>query len=196
MTKDRELEDWRGQWLGIVGSPADLQRRVQQRIRRQNLRFALGIGFTAIAFAGMLAFAAIIRTRSELPGTGWSTAVCILVAISVGYRLWILRGAWRSSARTTRAHLELWRSRVLARIRLLRISLVVSFGWILGCVALMAANWSAFRVQLNASPGEWISALVFCILMQPVMLFGVTLLRRRNQAELEDVDIMLDQLTD
>jgi FtsH-binding integral membrane protein len=196
MTEDRELDNWREQWSSIAGAPSDFQRQVRLRIKRQNLRFVLGNLLTAVAFAGMLIFAMTMRQQSESLGSGWMTAICVLVVVSVANRLWILRGTWRSQAHTTRAHMELWRRRAQARIRLLQIALYVSCGWIVCCAALMAANWTTIKVDVRAHPNEWLCGLVGCVLMQPVILLGAAMLRRRKLAELREVEQILGEMND
>jgi hypothetical protein len=196
MTEDRELDNWRKQWSSIAVTPSDFQRQVRLRIKRQNLRFVLGNVLTAVVFAGMLLFAVAMREQSNLLGAGWMTAICVLVLVSVTNRIWILRGTWRSEAQTTRAHLELWRRRVQSRLRLLKIAFYLSGGWILCCAALMATNWTTIRVDVRAHPNEWLWGSVVCVLMQPVILLGAALLRRRNKAELREVEQILAQMGD
>ena len=151
---------------------------------------------TVIAFTGILIFAVTMRDLSKLPGTGWVTAICVLVVVSAAYRVWILRGTWRSEAQTTRAHMELWRRRVLARIRLLQIALYVSCGWVVCCAALMAANWTTVRADVKAHPNEGLWSLVAGVLAQPVILFGAAWLRRRKLAELREVEQILGEMND
>jgi hypothetical protein len=169
---------------------------VQRRIQQQNRRFVLGNCLTAIVFGGMLVFAMAMRDQSRLPGRGWVTAICGLVVVSVASRVWMLRGTWRSEAQTVRAHMELWRRRVLARLRLLRMALFVSGGWLLCCAALMTVNWTSLRADVQAHPHEWLGSLVAAVLMQPVFLFGAAWLRRRKLAELREVESILGELSD
>jgi hypothetical protein len=196
MTEDHELDNWREQWSSVAAAPSDFQRRVRLRIKRQNLRFVLGNLLTAIAFVGMLMFAVAMREQSKSLGSGWMTAICVLVVVSVANRVWILRGTWRSQAHTTRAHMELWRRRVQARIQLLKIALYLSGGWILCCAALMAANWTTIRIDVRAHPNEWLWGLAACVLMQPVILLGAALLWRRKLAELREVDQIMGEMSD
>ncbi|HEY0704520.1 MAG TPA: hypothetical protein VGD60_17235, partial [Candidatus Acidoferrales bacterium] len=71
--------------------------------------------------------------------------------------------------------MELWRRRVQARVRGLRIGLCVSLGWIISC----AANWKIISADVHGHPGDWIGLLVACLLMQPVLWFGAAYFRRR-----------------
>src|ERR1700683_5315470 len=121
MTVDGELDTWREQWNSIPGPPAEFQRKVQQRIKREDRYFLLGNLLTGIAFLGMLIFAVYLRHQTSSMGPGWATGLCVLVFVSAGYRVWVLRGTWRPQTQSTRAFVELWHKRVAARVRLLRI---------------------------------------------------------------------------
>jgi hypothetical protein len=194
MTNDRELDTWREQWSSVAEPPAEFQRKVQQRIKRQDQRFVLGNVLTAIAFLGMLIFALFMRHQSSWMGTGWATGICVLVFGAAGYRVWVLRGAWRPQTQSTRAFMELWHKRVVARIRLLRISIYVSLGWIIFCAALTAADWTTIGQNVRAHPKDWVELLVACVLMQPVIWYWAAWLRRRKLAELNDVKKILDEM--
>jgi Na+/proline symporter len=199
MIEDRELDAWREQWTSVAKpSPnfqRDFQRKVQQRIKRHNRRFVLGNILTVIAFLGILIFAYYLRHQSSWMGTGWSTSVGVLVFVAVSLRIWVLRRTWRPEAQSTRAFVELWRKRVEARIRLLRISTYLSIGWLIFCAALMAVNWPIIGQDFGAHPKSWIALLVICVLMQPVMLwFGAGRLRRRKLAELLEVKQILNEM--
>ena len=61
MNEDRELELWREQWGSVAEPPPEFQRKVQQRIKRQDRRFVLGNLLTVIAFLGILIFALFVR---------------------------------------------------------------------------------------------------------------------------------------
>ena len=199
MIEDRELDAWREQWTNVAKPSAnfqrDFQRKVQQRIKRHNRRFMLGNIFTAIAFLGILIFAVYMRHQATWMGTGWSTSVGVLVFVAVSLRIWVLRRTWRPEAQSTRAFVELWRKRVEARIRLLRISTYLSIGWLIFCAALMANNWPIIGQDFRAHPKSWIVLLVVCVLMQPVMLwYGAGWLRRRKLAELHEVKQILNEM--
>jgi hypothetical protein len=199
MTQDRELDAWREQWSSLAEPSADFQRdfqrRVQQRIKREDRRFMLGNIRTVIGFIGILIFAVYMRNQSSWMGTGWSTSICVLVFISAGVRIWVLRRTWRPETQSTRAFVELWYKRVAARILLLRISTYLSIGWLIFCAALMAVNWSIIWQDVGAHPKEWVALLVVCVLMQPVLLwYGTAWLRRRKLAELSEVKTILDEM--
>jgi Na+/melibiose symporter-like transporter len=194
MSEDHELDTWREQWSSVAEPPAEFQRKVQQRIKRQDRRFVLGNLLTGIVFLGMLIFALFLRHQSGSMGTGWATGLCILVFVSAGCRLWVLRRTWRPQTQSTRAFVELWHKRVAARIRLLRISIYLSLGWIIFCAALTAANWTIIGRDVRAHPKEWVDLLVACVLMQPVFWYGAAWLRRRKLAELNGVKKILDEM--
>jgi hypothetical protein len=182
MIEDRELDAWRERWTSVAEPRAEFQRKIQRRIKRQDRRFVLGNLLTVIAFLGILIFAVFMRHQ------------CVLVFVSVGYRVWVLRGTWRPETQSTRAFVELWHRRVKARIRLLRISIYVSLGWIIFCGALTAANWTTIGQDVRAHPRDWVEVLVACVLMQPVIWFWAARLRRRKLAELNEVKTILDEL--
>ena len=194
MTVDRELDTWREQWNSIPGPPAEFQRKVQQRIKREDRYFLLGNLLTGIAFLGMLIFAVYLRHQTSSMGPGWATGLCVLVFVSAGYRVWVLRGTWRPQTQSTRAFVELWHKRVAARIRLLRISRFASVGWIIFCAVLTAANWRTIGQGVRAHPKDWEELLVACVLIQPVIWYWAAWLRRRKLAELNEVRKTLDEL--
>jgi hypothetical protein len=196
MIEDRELDAWREQWSSVAEPPADFQHKIQQRIKREDRRFVLGNLLTVIAFLGLLIFAVYMRHQASWMGTGWATGICVLVFVSAGVRIWVLRLMWRPETQSTRAFVELWYKRVTARIRLLRISTYLSIGWLIFCAALMAVNWSIIGQDVRAHPKGWVALLVACVLMQPAMLwYGVAWLRRRKLAELNEVTKILDEMS-
>jgi hypothetical protein len=196
MIEDRELDAWREQWSSVAEPPADFQRKIQQRIKREDRRFVLGNLLTVIVFPGLLIFAVYMRHQASWMGTGWATGICVLVFVSAGVRIWVLRRTWRPETQSTRAFVELWYKRVAARIRLLRISTYLSIGWLIFCAALMAVNWSIIGQDVRAHPKGWVALLVACVLMQPAMLwYGVAWLRRRKLAELNEVTKILDEMS-
>lgn len=194
MIEDLELEEWRQQWNGVVSPSPEFQRRTLQKIKRQNRRFVLGNVLTAIVFGGLLIFAAVLRHQETWLGSGWAAGICVLVTVSVGIRIWTLRGTWRAETQSTRAFVELWYRRVEARLRLLRISIWVSVGWIVFCAALTAINWPTIGRDINARPTDWLEVLVACIVMQPAIWFFAAKLRRRKLAELTEVKNIMDEM--
>jgi Na+/melibiose symporter-like transporter len=194
MIEDRELNSWREQWGGFAEPSAEFQSKVRQRIKRHDRRFVLGNVLAAVALFGILIFAVFMRHQSSSMGTGWATGICVLVFVSTGFRIWILRGMWRPQTESTRAFVELWHRRLLARIRMLRIAVYLSLGWIVVCAALTAVNWGTIGPDVKARPRDWLEVLVACVLMQPVLWFGAKWLRRRKLAELNEVKNILDEM--
>ncbi len=194
MSEDHELDTWREQWSTVAEPPAEFQRKVQQRIKRQDRRFVLGNLLTVIAFLGILIFALFMGNQSSWMGTGWAAGICVLVFVSAGCRVWVLRRMWRPQTQSTRAFLELWHKRVEARIRLLRISIYLSLGWIIFCAALTAANWATIGQDVSAHPKDWVELLVACVLMQPVLWYWAARFRRRKLAELNEVKAILNEM--
>lgn len=194
MTEDRELENWRDEWVREGKPSPDLQRKVRQKIERQNRRFLVGNAVTVVVLIGLLFFAAFMRRQASWMGTGWASGICALVAVSIALRWWNLRGMWRAESQSTRAFAELWLKRVQARLRLLQVSIYVSVGWLVFCGILTAVNWPTIGQDVRARPTEWIELLVLCVLMQPVIWYWAGWLRRRKLAELDEVKRMLDGL--
>ena len=136
-----------------------------------------------------------MRHQSTWMGPGWSTGICVLVFVSIAYRIWIMRGTWRPQTQSTRAFVELWHKRVTARLRLLQISIYVSLGWIVFCAVLTAVNWATIGQDVKAHPKAWTALLVVCVLMQyPLIWWWAGWLRRRKLAELNEVKQILDEM--
>lgn len=195
MIEEREFDNWREEWSRVARPSPDFQRQVRQRIKLQDRQFLAGNLLTAVVFAGMLIFAVFLKHQASWLGKGWTTGVCVLVLVSAGYRIWILRGAWRAETQSIHAFLELWQRRVLARLRLLRIAAYVSAGWIAFCAALTVANWAIIGLNVKAHPKDWLEVMVASVLMQPVIWFWAAWLRRRKLAELNQVKKLLKEMS-
>ena len=196
MIEDLELDSWKQQWAAVAEPSPDFQSKIRRRIDRENRRFVIGNAVSAIAFIGILIFAIYMRSQASWMGLGWATGLCVLVFVSITLRLWTMRGAWRAQSQSTRAFAELWRTRAQARIRLLRVSIFVSLGWLVFCAVLTVVNWPVIRRDVEARPGEWIEVLVLCVAMQPVIWYWAAWLRRRKVAELAEVEKILDEMKD
>jgi hypothetical protein len=195
MTNDSELDAWREQWSRVAEPPAEFQSKVQQKIKRQDRRFVIGNILSAIALLGLLIFAVYIRHQSTWMGPGWATGICVLAFVSTAYRVWIMRETWRPQTQSTRAFVELWHKRATARIRLLRISIYLSLGWIIFCAVLTAANWTTIGRDVMAHPRAWAALLIACVFMQyPVIWYSVAWLRRRKLAELNEVTKIMNEM--
>lgn len=196
MIEDQQLESWREQWNGIAKPSSEFRGKILRRMKIQDRRFIVGNVLSGIALVGMLVFAVFLRGQSSWLGTGWATGISVLAIVSAAYRLLILRGTWCADGQTTRAFVELWRKRVLARLRLLRISVYVAVGWIVFCGILTAVNWGTIGVDMKARPKEWVQVLVLSIAMQPVIWFWAAWLRRRKMVELEEVERTLSEMNE
>jgi hypothetical protein len=168
---------------------------VKKRIKVQDRRFWLGNLLALSAFAGMLtlAFYQLSHQASRLE-KGQATGVCVLLFVAVTCRLWISRGTWRAETQSVRAFMELWRRRVLARIRGLQIAIYLAIGWLVFCAALAAANWATIRLEVMAHPTEYLAMMVVIVVMLPVIWFGAMWFRRRKVAELNEVTRLLEEI--
>lgn len=194
MIEDRELDLWREQWSSVAGPSPEFQRKIKERIKLQERHFLIGNLLTAAVFVGMLIFAVYLSHQTSWIGKGWGTSVCVLVFVSIAYRLWILRRTWRAETQSIRAFMQLWQRRMLARIRLIRISIYVSIGWLILCAVLIFSNWGTIRFNVIAHPTEWLELMVATVLMQPVLWLFATWLHRRKIAELNEVTRLLEAI--
>jgi hypothetical protein len=190
MTDDRELESWREQW----GSGAEPFPEIRSKIRRQQVRFALDNLAAAIAFVGFLIFAVFVRQQRDELGTGWATGVCILAFVGAGYRVWVQRRAWRPNAQSTYAFVELWHERVMARIRLIRMAGYAIPGWVVFCGVAIWANWAVIGKDVRAHPRAWSALLAAALIVTPGSLVVLGRLRRRKEAELKEVERILEEI--
>ncbi len=194
MMEDQELESWQEQWGSVARPSPDIERKIQRRIKLQESRFVIGNAVSGAALVGLLIFAAFLRSHAGWMGSGWATGVCVLVMVTAGYRIWFQRGMWRSDIQSTRGFLELWQRRALARIRLLRVSVYVSLGWLVFCAVLTAVNWGTIGLDVKARPKEWRALLIACVVMQPVIWWWSRWLKCRKEAELNEVRKMLEEM--
>ncbi len=195
MTEDREVDLWREQWSGVAPLSPEFLRQVQKRIKVQDRRFWLGNLLAAAALVGtlILAFYQLSHYTSRFE-KGQATGVCVLLFVAVSCRLWLMRGTWRAETQSTRAFVELWRRRVLSRIRGLQIGTYIAIGWLVFCAALAAANWATIRPELMAHPTAYLAMMLVLVLMLRVIWFGAMWLRRRKVAELNEVTRLLDEM--
>jgi hypothetical protein len=195
MMEDRELDLWREQWTGVARPSPEFQRQVQKRIKVQDRRFWLGNLLAVAALAGMLILAVYqLSHQASRLEKGSATGVCVLLFVAVACRLWISRGTWRAETQSVRAFVELWRRRVLARIRGLQIAIYLAIGWLVFCAALAAANWVTIRLEFMSHPTEYLAMMVVLVVMLRVIWLGVMRLRRRKVAELNEVTRFLQEI--
>lgn len=195
MTGDREVDLWREQWSGVAPPSPEFQRRVLKRIKAQDRRFWLGNLLALAALAGMaiLAVYQFSHQASRLE-KGQATGVCVLLLVAVASRLWISRGTWRAETQSTRAFVELWRRRVLARIRGLQISIYIAIGWLGFGAVLVASNWATVRLEVTPHPIACLVLMVVIVLMLRVIWFGAMWFRRRKVTELNEVTRLLEEI--
>jgi hypothetical protein len=195
MTQDSELNLWRDQWRSVAQLSPELKRQIQKKIKVQDRRFWLGNLLALAAFVGMLtlAFYQLTHPASRLE-KGQATGVCVLLFVAVTCRLWIMRGTWRAETQSVRAFMELWRRRVLARIRGLQIAIYLAIAWLVFCAALAAANWATIRLELMPHPAAFFAVMVVIVLMLWVIWFGAMWFRRRKVAELNEVTRLLEEI--
>jgi hypothetical protein len=194
MKEDRELDLWREQWSSVARPSPELKRQVQKRIKVQNRRFWLSNLLAVAALVGMLILALYqLNHQASRLEKGQATGVCVLLFVAVTCRLWIARGTWRAETQSIRAFVELWRRRVVAQIRGLRIGIYLAIGWLVFCVVLAAASWATIRLEIMAHPAACLVLMVVIVLMLRVIWFGAMWLHRRKVAELNQVTRLLEE---
>lgn len=195
MTNDRELDVWREQWSGVARPSPDFQRQVQKRIKVQDRRFWLGNLLAVAALVGTVILTVYqLSHQSSRLEKGRAIGVVVLLFVAVTCRLLLMRGTWRAETQSTRAFVELWRRRVLSRIRGLQIGTYIAIGWLVFCAALAAANWSTVRLELMGHPTVYLAMMLVIVVMLPVIWHGVMWLRRRKVRELNEVTRLLEEM--
>ena len=191
MTEDRELELWREQWT----SAAEPLPEIRKKIRRKNFFFVVSNALSATALLAALIFAAIVvRHDPSRLRVGWAIGITLLIFVGGGYRLWVQRGTWRAETDSTKAFVELWHRRVLAKLRLLHAASYLVAGWITFCAVLAAINWAAIAPDVHAHPTDWLKVLGAVVLMVAGMYIWLAWYRRRKLAELNEAKKILDEL--
>lgn len=194
MIEDRELEIWREQWRSVAEPLPEIQRN----IKRQNLHFVIGNVVAASGFLGALILALVAVRQEPSPlRIGWAVGISVLAFVCAGYRMWVQRGTWRPETQSTRAFVELWHRRVMAKIRLVRVAIYLIPAWILFCAVLAAANWAVIGPDVKAHPTDWLLALGAIFLMVLVSLLWLVWYRRPKLAERDKViKRILDEMKD
>ncbi|HET9407767.1 MAG TPA: hypothetical protein VFO39_11055 [Candidatus Sulfotelmatobacter sp.] len=191
MTEDRELEVWREQWSSVAEPLPEIRRK----IRRKNFFFVVSNVISAATLIAALIFAVlVVRHNPSRLRIGWAIGIALLILIGGGYRLWAQRGTWGAETESTKAFVELWHRRVLAKLRLLRAAAYLVAGWIVFCAVLAAANWSAIAPDVHAHPTDWLEVLGAVILMVVGMYVWLAWYRRRKLAERDEARKILDEL--
>jgi hypothetical protein len=192
MMDDRELDNWRKQWFGVAEPLPDIQRK----INRHNLRFVLGNLLAGVSLVAGLIFAVVVERMQPSMGKGWTAGIFVLLLGCAGYRLWLQRGTWRAETQSSRAFVELWHRRVMARLRMMRIANYVIPAWIVFCAVLAAVNWKTIGPDVKTHPAVWLGQMVTCLLVLPVIFFVHAWYRRRKLAELAEIKRILDEMED
>lgn len=115
MTTDSELETWQQEWRDRTEPLPEWKRK----IKRQNLRMALAMVAIGVCLALSTAWAE--RSRSSF-AAGLAVGMWLTTAIAGSYAWRVRRGAWKPSAQTTLAYMELAHRRAIAKARQLRFS--------------------------------------------------------------------------
>jgi Flp pilus assembly protein TadB len=174
-TIDLELAAWRRDWSTETEPLPELKRK----IRRQNLRITVVVAALCVCLA--LSTIAAVRTRSSFMA-GLATGMWF-ASLSLGsYAWWVRRGAWRPTAQTTLAYLELSYRRAIARARTLRFSFYFLLAGIVLSAAFFAWNWQQFTTT---------EALILAALVAELFFFSHK--ARRNKQEIKEMQKLLEQ---
>jgi hypothetical protein len=192
MMEDRELDNWRQQWSSL----AEPLPNIQQKIKHQNLRFVLSNLLAAVAFVAGIIYAILIERMQPSLGRGWTLAICVLILACTGYRLWVQRKTWRAETHSSRAFVELWRRRVMARLKMLSMAHYVIPTWVAFCAVLVAANWTTIGPDVRAHPAVWVGQLTASVVVLPAIFLLLAWYRRRKLAELDEIKRILEEMKD
>lgn len=140
MTTDTELQTWQQEWRDHTEPLPEWKRK----IRRQNLWTAAAI----VALCLCLAFATLWAWRSRTSfAIGFAVGLWVASTVAGSYAWWVRRGAWRPTAQTTLAYMELLHRRAVAKARQLRFSFYFLLLAILGFAGFMAWDWKGIKVR-------------------------------------------------
>ncbi|HZP23879.1 MAG TPA: hypothetical protein VFB04_10555 [Terriglobales bacterium] len=195
MIEDHELNSWREQWVGVAETGIDVH-RIHRKIRHQQVRFVVENVLAGVVFLGGLILALVVKRQESQIGTGWAAGVCALMVLELGYRLWLQRGTWRANTQSTHAFVELWRKRIMAKLRMILVGRYVALGWLVFCALLTAANWRSIGPEYKLHPAEWVVPLVGSVLLVPVIFGWTAWFRRHKLRELEEVNKILGEIDD
>lgn len=90
--------------------------------------------------------------------------------------------------------MELWRRRVLTRIRGLPIAIYRAIGWLGFGAVLVASNWATIRLAATLHPIAGLVLMVLIVIMLEVIWFGAMWILRRYVAELEKVTRLTEEI--
>jgi O-antigen/teichoic acid export membrane protein len=198
MMEDRELESWREQWRDNGGRAQEMPprlRAIQKRIRRQNLGLILNNLFAAVGAVFVAGFAIFaVRQEPSALRISWAAGIFVMLVVAVGYRVRAQRGTWRAESQSTRAFVELWQRRVLAKLRMIRVGLYLIPCWVVFCTLLFGISWPRFGPDIHAHPRDWQLALGAILVMVSGVSWFLAWYRRRKLRELDEVESLLQQL--
>jgi len=189
--EDRELAAWQQQWSSVAQPLPEIHRK----IKRQHFRFVVENVLAAVGLVGGLTFAAwVLWTDPTRLGISSAVGLIVFLIATAAYRLWAQRGTWRPETQSTRAFVELWHKRMLARIRVLRIAYLLIPGWLLFTAALAVFNWTAIAPEVHTHPKDVLELLISCAIMLPIIFVWLAWYRRRKLAELNEAKRILDEM--
>jgi hypothetical protein len=177
LTTDSELEIWQKEWREQTEPLPELKKK----IKRQNLRTVGAIAATGVCL--VVSTTTALRTHGSFM-VGLASGIWFASILMGSYGWWVRRGAWKPTAQTTRAYLELTYKRAVARARILRFA----FYFLLIAALLYAGfviwDWHAIR-------GKGLMLLVLAGMV--VELFVFRHLARRKKKEIEQTRKLAEQ---
>lgn len=175
MTVDTELETWRREWRS---QPEPLP-ELKKKIKRQNQRTIGAIAAICVCLA--LSTVEAMRTRSSFIA-GLATGLWFASLFLGSYAWWVRRGAWKPTAQTTLAFLELSYKRAVAKARTIRFSFYFLLTVTILYGAFVTWNWKTFSAR---------EAVVLVGIVTELFLFRYY--GRRKKREIEETKKLLDQ---
>jgi Flp pilus assembly protein TadB len=176
VTTDSELEIWQQEWRDRTEPLPEWKRKIE----RQNVCTAVAGSVIAVSLALSTLCAVIVRSSFA---AGLAVGMGVATVVIGGYGWWVRRGAWKPSAQTTLAYMELAHRRAVAKARQLRFS----FYFLLATILVLAA-FVAWREK--ALPwGE--VAITVAVGIELVFLHRW---RRRKQREAEETQKLIIQM--
>jgi Ca2+/Na+ antiporter len=176
VTTDSELETWQQEWCDRT-EPLP---KWKTKIKRQNLRMAVATIVISLFLALSTLWA--VRTRSSfamgLAAGGWLATV-----IAGSYAWWVRRGAWKPTAQTALAYIELAHRRAVAKARQLRFSFYFLLAVTLLFTAFLAWNGKALGARNLA-----------ILVALGIELVFFRQYRRRKQREAEQTKKLIDEM--
>jgi hypothetical protein len=178
LTRDTELETWQQEWREQTEPlPA-----LKKKIKRQNVRTAVAVA----AIAVLLAFSttqALLHHGSFM--SGLATGLWFASLLMGGYGWRVRRGAWKPTAQTTQAYVELAYKRAVAKARTLRFAFYFLLTAAVLYAGFVAWNW-------KATSEKRLLGLVLAGMV--IELFFLRHCARRKRQEIEETRKVMDQV--